>query len=127
MKLIPFEIELNKIIIDPFNPRFVNEKKVSQETMISEMLQSSQSKELLKSMQQDIKWVNRIVLQKIETHQYSENLKKTNQEYEYVVIEGNTRVACLKSGSIEGYNQSILIPVLLAEKEENELDEEFWK
>jgi hypothetical protein len=95
--------------------------------MISEMLQSSQSKELLKSMQQDIKWVNRIVLQKIETHQYSENLKKTNQEYEYVVIEGNTRVACLKSGSIEGYNQSILIPVLLAEKEENELDEEFWK
>ncbi len=127
MKLVPFEIELKKIIIDPFNPRFVNEKKVSQETMISEMLQSSQSKELLKSMQQDIKWVNRIVVQKIETHQYSEKLKKTNQEFEYVVIEGNTRITCLKSGSIEGYNESTLIPVLLAEQEEGEIKEDFWK
>ena len=36
MKLTPYEIELNKIIIDPYNPRFVNEKKVSQETIISE-------------------------------------------------------------------------------------------
>ena len=127
MKLIPFEIELNKIIIDPYNPRFVNEKKVSQETMIGEMLQSSQSKELLKSMQQDIKWVNRIVIQKTDTHQFSEKLKKINQEYEYVVVEGNTRVACLKSGNIKGYDDLTIIPVLLAQKEEGELDEEFWK
>lgn len=127
MKLIPFEIELNKIIIDPYNPRFVIEKKVSQESMISEMLQSSQSKELLKSMQQDIKWVNRIVIQKIDTHQYSEKLKKSNPGFEFVVIEGNTRVACLKSGKIDGHVDLTIIPVLLAEKEDDELDEEFWK
>jgi hypothetical protein len=127
MKLIPYEIELNKIIIDPYNPRFVNEKKVSQETIISEMLQSSQSKELLKSMQQDIKWVNRIVVQKIETHQYSEKIQKTNQNFECVVIEGNTRIACLKSGQINGYDDSTQIPVLLAQKDVDELDEEFWK
>ncbi|KFF24114.1 hypothetical protein [Chryseobacterium vrystaatense] len=127
MKLTPSEIELNKIMIDPYNPRFVNERKVSQETLVSEMLQSSQSKELLKSMQQDIKWVNRIVVQKKDTHQFSEKLQKLNQECEYVVIEGNTRVACLKSLQIEGYNDLTLIPVLLAEKEEDESDDEFWK
>ena len=65
MKLTPFEIELRKIMIDPYNPRFVNEKKMSQESLVSDMLQSAQSKELLKSMKQDIKWVNRIVLQKV--------------------------------------------------------------
>ena len=127
MKLIPFEIELSKIIIDPYNPRFVNEKKVSQETLISEMLQSSQSKELLKSMQQDIKWVNRIVVQKISTHQYSGKLLKTNPGFEYVVIEGNTRIACLKSGYISGFIESTFIPVLLAEKENEESEDEFWK
>ena len=67
MKLQPVDVELNKIMIDPFNPRFVNEKFLSQESLVAEMLQSAQSKELLKSMQQDIKWVNRIVLQRIST------------------------------------------------------------
>lgn len=127
MKLIPSEIELNNIIIDPYNPRFINEKKVSQESIIQEMLQSKESKELLKSMQQDIKWVNRIVVQKIDTHEFSERIKNSNLKSEYVVIEGNTRVACLKSGKINDYTESTEIPVLLASKESDETNEEFWK
>lgn len=127
MKLIPYEIELNKIMIDPFNPRFVNEKLLTQESLVSEMLLSAQSKELLKSMQQDIKWVNRIVVQKIETHHKSDKLQKLKSEHEYVVVEGNTRISCLKSGKIIGYEESTNIPVLLAEKEDKEPLENFWK
>jgi len=127
MKLNPFEIELNKIMIDPFNPRFVNEKLLTQESLVNEMLQSSQSKELLKSMQQDIKWVNRIVVQKIETHHKSEKLQKFKADYEYVVVEGNTRISCLKSGKISNYDENTIIPILLAEREDSESLEEFWK
>src|SRR5690606_2216873 len=112
MKLNPLEIELNKIMIDPFNPRFVNEKLLTQESLVNEMLQSAQSKELLKSMQQDIKWVNRIVVQKIETHHKSEKLEKYKSDYEYIVVEGNTRISCLKSGKISDYDENTNIPIL---------------
>lgn len=127
MKLSPIDIQLHKIIIDPYNPRFITEKKISQESIIQEMLQTKESKELLKSMQQDIKWVNRIVVQKISTHEYSEKIRKLNAYVEYVVIEGNTRIACLKSGKIENYDDSTEIPMLLAEKDIEETNEEFWK
>jgi hypothetical protein len=126
MILKPVDVALNAIMIDQFNPRFVKARNISQKELIEEMLDSKPSKDLLRSLQEDIKWVNRIVIQKIETHEYASALKKEGS-YEYVAIEGNTRLACLKSGAVEGYDETTLIPVLIAEQEENESIEDFNK
>jgi hypothetical protein len=128
MKLNPTDILLGEIMIDPYNPRFTEEGKITnQDTLKSELLKSGASKELLNSMKADIKWVNRIVVQKVETHQESTNLNKIKGNFKYIAVEGNTRLACLKSGSIEDFNENTPIPVLLAEKEINESIEDFKK
>jgi hypothetical protein len=126
MKLIPVDIALKEIMIDQYNPRFVNARNISQSELIKVMLESKSSKELLRSLQEDIKWVNRIVIQKIETHEFSDLLVKEGS-FNYVAIEGNTRLACLKSGFVEGYNEETEIPVLMAEQEDEETIEEFRK
>lgn len=127
MKLKPIEILLKDVMIDPYNPRFTVTKTNDQSTLIHEMLQSKSSKELLNSMQEDIKWVNRIVVQIIDTHEEKVKLNSSKTQCKYVVVEGNTRLSCLKSGTIVGYNDETLIPVLLAEKEVDESFEEFKK
>lgn len=126
MILTPVNIALKTIMIDQFNPRFVRAKNISQSELVKEMLESKSSKELLRSLQEDIKWVNRIVIQKIETHENFESLKD-EKSFEYVAIEGNTRLACLKSGAVDGYDNDTLIPVLLAEREIGETIEDFRK
>ncbi|MEP0264061.1 hypothetical protein [Dokdonia sp.] len=126
MKLIPKEVAIKEIMIDQYNPRFVNAKKVSQQELIEFMLESRSSKELLRSLQEDIKWVNRIVIQKIETHEKSDQINKKD-DHQYVTIEGNTRLACLKSGKINDYLDETKIPILLAHKEDGESIESFNK
>jgi hypothetical protein len=126
MKLTPIDVSLKELMIDNFNPRFTKEKNISQQELISDMLLSKSSKELLRSLQEDIKWVNRIVIQQLEYHEYFESLNK-DENHKYIVVEGNTRLACLKSGTIKDFNENSIIPVLLAEKEEEESLEEFRK
>lgn len=126
MKLTPKEILLNEIMIDPFNPRFTVNKTFDQETLILTMLNNSKSKELLNSMREDIKWVNRIVVQKIENHEKNAEIKNKDS-FTYIVVEGNTRIACLKSNKIEGISDDTLIPVLITEKDENENSEDYQK
>ncbi|MBZ4042412.1 magnesium transporter CorA family protein [Flavobacterium hibisci] len=126
MILKPVDVALSAIMIDQFNPRFVKAKNITQSQLVKEMLESKSSKELLRSLQEDIKWVNRIVIQKIETHEYSDILKNEGS-FEYVAIEGNTRLACLKSGAVKDYTKDTVIPVLIAEQEENESIEDFRK
>ncbi|WP_369765398.1 hypothetical protein [Flavobacterium sp. WC2429] len=126
MILKPVNIALKDIMIDQFNPRFVKARNVTQPELIKIMLESKSSKELLRSLQEDIKWVNRIVIQKIETHEFPDILNKEGS-YSYVVIEGNTRLACLKSGTVEGYEDETEIPVLMAEQEDAETIENFKK
>jgi hypothetical protein len=113
MILNPLNAKLEEIMVDPYNPRFIKIKNTNQSDLISEMLESKSSKELLRSLQEDIKWVNRIVVQKIDTHEYSTIIDK-KREFKYVVVEGNTRLSCLKSGLIKGYSEKTEIPVLLA-------------
>lgn len=127
MKLEPIEVKLEEIMIDPFNPRFTVNKTMDQQTLIHEMLQPKSSKELLNSMQEGIKWVNRIVIQKIDTHEFKEKLLPIKNNFKYVVVEGNTRLSCLKSGAINNCTESTLIPVLLANKEVGESEEDFKK
>lgn len=126
MKLTPIDVSLKELMIDNYNPRFTKQKNVSQEDLINEMLSSKSSKELLRSLQEDIKWVNRIVIQELDKHEHYANLNK-DDNHKYIVVEGNTRLACLKSGAIEGFNEETIIPVLLAEMEEDETLEEFRK
>lgn len=127
MKLEPIDVKLEEIMIDPFNPRFTVSKTLDQQTLIHEMLQSKSSKELLNSMQEGIKWVNRIVIQKIETHENKDKLISFKKDFKYIVVEGNTRISCLKSETIKNFDGKTAIPVLLAKKEDEETDEDFKK
>lgn len=125
MKLQPVEISLKEIMIDPYNPRFTLNKTFDQETLINQMLMSKESKELLNSMREDIKWVNRIVIQKIENHEEFKILESKRGDFNFIVVEGNTRIACLKSHKIENINLETKIPVLLAEREIGESNDDF--
>lgn len=127
MILVPKEVALKEIMIDPFNPRFTSNRTLDQKILIEEMLMTKESKELLNSMREDIKWVNRIVVQKIEDHERFEELGLNNDDFLYVVVEGNTRTSCLKSKRIEGYNEDSYIPILLAEKSLGETSQEYTK
>ncbi|PYG50069.1 hypothetical protein DEU53_10220 [Pantoea sp. AG1095] len=124
MELIPSFAKLKDIIIDPYNPRFINQGAKDQNLLLQDLLGKKYVKDLLRSMQVDIKWVNRIVVQRITTHEHSDSLIGMG---EYVVVEGNTRTVCLKSGKIEGINEDSEIPILLAEKESDETDDDFHK
>ncbi len=124
MELIPKKIKLRNILIDPFNPRFINYKSKDQDKLLNDLLGRKYVKDLLRSMQIDIKWVNRIVIQKVETHEHRSELEESSK---YVVVEGNTRTACLKSLKIKGINEDSEIPVLFAKQTEGETLEEFQK
>jgi hypothetical protein len=124
MKLVPQKVKLKEIIVDPFNPRFITQGSIDQNILISNLLGKKYVKDLLRSMQVDIKWVNRIVIQKIDTHEFSQQLEGLGS---YVVVEGNTRTVCLKSGKIPNINEESEIPVLVAELEREEHLEDFRK
>ncbi|MFB2347512.1 hypothetical protein [Priestia megaterium] len=76
-------------------------------------------------MKQNIKWVNRIVVREIDTLTDERKFKFNDEDAKYIVVEGNNRLACLKSGEIRSYSTDTKIPVLLAVKEERESIEEF--
>lgn len=126
MKLTDKKVKISDIMIDPFNPRNLDEQYDSQANMLNKILGKCETGELLLSMQKNIKWVNRIVIRKIDL--LPENVRSRiydSDEYKYIVVEGNTRLACLKSNKIIGYDENTDIPVLIAEKENNETYEQF--
>lgn len=125
MKLIPKFIKISNIQIDPFNPRFVESTSYDQEIILRNLLKKKYVKELLRSMQVDIKWVNRIVVRELKNHDKEEKLDISNGKY--VVVEGNTRMACLKSGLINGIDENYEVPILLASKEKTETKDQFLK
>jgi hypothetical protein len=128
MKLIDDTCTIDKIMLDPLNPRFgINSSKLDQTAILDKLLEPKGSKELLSSMKENIKWISKIVIRTIssltplERSLYPVNLSG----YQYLVVEGNTRLACLKSGKIEHFNPDSPIPVLIAEKEPEESDVDF--
>lgn len=117
-------------MLDSLNPRFGSEKSDLTQNQIKEKLLTPKgSKELLNSMKENIKWISKIVVRDVKDLS-KEELKNYSQEifnYKYIVIEGNTRMACLKSGNIPYVEESMEIPVLLTVKEPNESHSHYLK
>lgn len=126
MKLIDKKIKVDSILLDPFNPRFTNHDKLNQESIKDRILKSRDAKDLLQSMQVDIKWVNKIVVIRKEDALDVYTEIKGFELGEYIVVEGNTRVACLKSGRIDNITGETQIPVLIATLDDGESLESFW-
>lgn len=126
MLLTNNEIKIKDIMLDPYNPRLIKQANISQDELLSKILATRDAKEIMTSMQRGIKWVNRIVVQNIEDlpDDHKKYLKNQDQ-YKHIAVEGNTRLACLKSEKIDGINEDSTIPVLLAQKEKGESENHF--
>lgn len=112
-------VTVDLIMLDPFNPRYAGKKREKkQNEIMSEMLSTQAAKELMNSMKMGLQWVNRIVVRKIdELPDEMKNSILEADQYQYVVVEGNTRLACLKSQTLaEIYGNNVSIPVLIAER-----------
>lgn len=126
-------ISINNVMIDPFNPRFEDKVVLSQERLLKLIIEKKDTREIAASMNQGVKWINKIVIrplsdelktdQKIK-EEYMEIYKLSEEEFKnrfrYIVVEGNTRLTCLKSGEINGYDRNSRIPVSIAEREKGE-------
>lgn len=117
MRLENINVPVKEIYLDPYNPRFLNHENQNQSTILQRIFKTRDAKELLASMTLNIKWVNKIVV--IKSDNFTEEQKKISDigSAKYLVVEGNNRLACLKSGKISGYNDNSEIPVILAVKE----------
>lgn len=127
MELTDKNLKLSEIAIDPVNPRNPNAVHRLQNQIIQETLGQKEAKELLRSMSECIRWVNKIVVIPIKEHKVL-NPQLTDYNYEgaiYVVIEGNTRLSCLKSNKIEGIDKNSEIPVLIANRSQNETNNQY--
>lgn len=123
MKLTDSHCTIDKIMLDPLNPRFgANLAESSQPAILKRLLEKKESKELLNSMKENIKWISKIVIRPISSLSKEEISMYPSElnGFEYIVVEGNTRLACLKSGKITSVNPSSEIPVLIAEKDTDE-------
>jgi hypothetical protein len=118
-------IMIQDIFLDPYNPRFPEQQNMVQKDIIDKIFKSRGAKDLLQSMQIDIKWVNKIVV--IGTDDLTEKQRGIIgiSKAKYLVVEGNNRLACLKSGKISGVNHTTKIPILVAKREEDESVEDF--
>lgn len=111
-------IKIDEIMIDPYNPRFSGlYANLSQEELLAKVWTTRQTKELLASMEIGLKWINNIVVRRVECLPYDKRkVIKGLDKYKYIIIEGNTRLACLKH---EKMRKIVLlndeIPVLVAE------------
>ncbi|WP_415322308.1 hypothetical protein [Clostridium perfringens] len=121
---------ITDIMLDSDNPRFgVNKNNLTQEELALYLLNDRKSKELLASMCTALTWVNKIVVMKIEDLSEEDRNKyklSKKSKYKYIVIEGNTRVACLLHNAMRkviGLNEKI--PVIIANKEKNETYDEY--
>lgn len=112
------EVKVDEIMIDPYNPRFSElYANLSQEELLTTVWKTQQTKELLASMEIGLKWVNNIVVRRVESLPYDKRqVIKGLDKFKYIIIEGNTRLACLKH---ERMKKIVLpnykIPVLVAE------------
>jgi len=125
MRLTDTSAKIDSIYLDPFNPRFIEQQNISQDEIKAKILSTRDAKELLNSLKINIKWVNKIVvIKKTDFTDEQNNIKEINKA-EYLVVEGNNRLACLKSGKIDNLDSNTMIPVIIAEKEDGETEEEF--
>ena len=126
MNLIDQNIKINDIALDPLNPRDASFAIKTQSEILNSTMKKQEAKELLRSMIQCIRWVNKIVVVSMNDYlALHPNLKNSLENFKYVVVEGNTRLSCLKSKQISTISEDNKIPVLIAQKEPDESLEEF--
>ncbi|MGG2196439.1 hypothetical protein [Paenibacillus validus] len=113
MNLIERNVKLENMLLDVNNPRSIGDVIDDQQQLQNFIMSQPGTQTLLQSMIEKIRWVNRIVIRK-DSH--------TNK---FIVVEGNTRTACLKSGYIPNIDGQSIIPVLEAVQESNETENEF--
>ncbi len=119
MNLYSTSIQLSKIAINPLNPRYVGQAEQTQNDLIAETVAKDYAKELLNGMNQHLVWINKIVVTTVDLFckaYFYDKGKLTG--FEYVVLEGNTRTSCLKSGRVRGVGDDYKLPVLLFEPKE---------
>ena len=126
MKLVDEKVKLKEIFLDPYNPRFTESKNMSQDDLVRKISKKRDAKDLLSSMIIDVKWVNKIVVIAKSNFSEKQNSIMGIEDSEYLVVEGNNRITCLKSGKIKCYSDETEIPVLVAEREESESEDEFF-
>ena len=130
MNQIDKKVYLKEILLDKNNPRFGENFNHSQEEIKDKLLSGMKSNELLTSMCSGLVWVNKIVLAPIEDLSLKEKAlySPIPPQKKYVVIEGNTRVACLlHSETNKVFNKSKPFPVIIVKKSPNESDIEYLK
>ncbi|MDB2074514.1 hypothetical protein PMZ66_02730 [Clostridium paraputrificum] len=132
MKLTEIKAKLNEIMLDNYNPRFIKKVGRTQEEIIENLQKDQKSKELLLSMMTKISWVNKVIVVPIE--ELSEEEKQVyrldNQnfenEYKYIVVEGNTRISCLHHPVLKKrFDEGEEIPVIVTLKSEGESYKKF--
>jgi hypothetical protein len=100
-----------ELLLDSENPRYMEKLSSDQESILNYVISQKFTKELAKSMKVKLQWVNKIVV------------KPTDKKNRYIVVEGNTRTSIIKSGELDGYDNttsSQKIPVLIAKQEDGE-------
>lgn len=128
MKLKNSNVTIDKIMLDPFNPRFSIPNSQQQQLIQRRLMYDPKTKDLLYSMQTGLTWVNKIVVRRLSTFtdKEKEKLGDNIDLYDYVAVEGNTRLACLKDEKMIKYFDKVNeIPIIEAEKELKETQEEY--
>lgn len=123
-------VRVGDIMLDPFNPRFSMPYIDIQSSILGRLLNNKQTKELIKSLNKNIWWSNTIVIRDINTLPAAVRLIIPEvYKYKYIVVEGNSRLASLKSGKVRPrgieYNDNSTIPVSEAIKEDGESQEQY--
>ena len=115
MKLELKKIPLKDIKLDAENPRYMDIVGSSQDEIQKHILNQKSTKDLMKSLKKGIKWINQIIVR-----------EDPGADGSYIVVEGNSRIACLKSGQINDYvDENKTVPVLLAERTGDSTEEFF--
>lgn len=124
MELLDKNIKISEIALDPLNPRDNTFAIKNQNEILASTMKKREAGELLRSMSECIRWINKIVV--VSYKDYKELHDEIElSDFQYVVVEGNTRLSCLKSKKLQNINLDTEIPVLLAKREKNETLEEF--
>lgn len=120
------ELDYRKILLDPFNPRFDGELEgMTQSQIIERIKKDSDYKELIESMKRSIRWINLIVIRPIDDldANVKENLNVPDiNKYKYIVIEGNTRLACLHDDDLTKKSNNIPVSIFKLGDEEKKDD-----
>lgn len=120
------EIDYRKILLDPFNPRFDGElEHMTQRQIIEYIKKGNDYKELIESMKRSIRWINLIVIRPIDDLDPSvkEKINVPNiDKYKYIVIEGNTRLACLHNHDLIKKSNNIPVSIFKLSNDEKKDD-----